>query len=99
MRSTWPVLGGSTFSLRQRRRSAAASLSRFVSVGHISAASHCAQRSSSSSADGRVPYTLRIWDRWYLIDRPAQEYLANSAGSTFISDPRYLTAAGGTSSG
>ena len=87
-RSTWPVLGGSTFSLRQRRRSAAARRSRFVSVGHISAASHCAQRSSSSSVGGRVPYTLRIWDRWYLIDRPAQEYLANSAGSTFTSDPR-----------
>ena len=54
-RSAWPVLGGSTFSLRQRRRSAVASLSRFVSAGHNSAASHCAQRSSSSSVGGRVP--------------------------------------------
>ena len=54
-RSTWPVLGGSTFSLRQRRRSAAARRSRFVSVGHISSASHRAQRSSSASVGGRVP--------------------------------------------
>jgi hypothetical protein len=54
-RSTWPVLGGSTFSLRQRRRTAAASRSRFVSAGHISSASHCAQRSSSSSVGGLVP--------------------------------------------
>ena len=46
---------------------------------HHSAASQCAQRSSSSSVGGRVPYTLRIWDLWYLIDRPVQEYLANSA--------------------
>jgi hypothetical protein len=35
-RSTWPVLGGSTISLQQRRRSAAASRARFVSAGHIS---------------------------------------------------------------
>ena len=82
------MLGGSTFSLLQRRRSAAASRSRFVSAGHNSAASHRAQRSSSASVGGRVPYTLRIWDLWYLIDRPVQEYLANSAGSTFTSDPR-----------
>jgi hypothetical protein len=87
-RSTWPVLGGSTFSLLQRRLSAAASRSRFVSAEHNSAASHCAQRSSSSSVGGRVPYTLRIWDLWYLIDRPVQEYLANSAGSIFTSDAR-----------
>jgi hypothetical protein len=54
-RSTWPGAGGSTFSLRQRRRSAAARRSRLVSAGHISSASHRAHRSSSSSVGGRVP--------------------------------------------
>jgi hypothetical protein len=98
-RSTWPVLGGSTFSLRQRRRTAAASRSRFVSVGQISSASHCAHRSSSSSVGPRVPYARRTCARWYSIDRPRQEYFANSAGSTFTSDARYLTTTGGTSSG
>jgi hypothetical protein len=87
-RSTWPVLGGSTFSLRRRRRSAAARRSRFVSVGHISAASHCAQRSSSASVGGRVLYARRICALWYSIVRPRHEYLANSAGSTITSEPR-----------
>jgi hypothetical protein len=97
-RSTWPGLGGSTFSLRHRRRSAAASRSLFVSVGQISSASHCAHRSSSSSVGPRVPYTRRTCARWYSIDRPFHAYFANSAGSTFTSDARYPTAAGGTSS-
>ena len=57
-------------------------------VGHISSASHCAQRSSSASVGGQVTYARRICARWYSIVRPRQEYLANSAGSTFTSEPR-----------
>ena len=57
-RSTGPVLGGSTFSLRQqRRRSEAASRSRFVSVGYVSPASRRAQQLSypRSAAGSRGP--------------------------------------------
>ncbi|GEM_PF-7002260 len=82
-RSTWPGVGGSTFTSRHRASSALRSRSRDISTRQMSPASHTISVSSSPTAGSRNPWYSRICLRWFFTWREVKSYSANSAGATF----------------